>query len=308
MNGHAGPQARAGWLDVVERGSVLGIRFFVWLSTAFGRSPARFVLRFVALYYVLFDRTVRRASGNYWARVGGRATFALVYAHVLRFAECALDRLFFVCGKDARFEVNRTGSHFLQELHESGRGAILLGAHLGSFEALRMQAVKSDFRVNILGYFRNARMINAALEKLNPHTMTRLIPIDGAGVDFVLRIKARIERGECIGVLGDRIVLRGEHQRTASVEFLGGKALFPTGVYQLASMLKCPIYLTFALYRSPNRYDLYCEPFERSIELPRTDRERALSAYAQKFAARLEHFVRLAPDNWFNFFDFWVES
>jgi predicted LPLAT superfamily acyltransferase len=39
--------------------------------------------------------------------------------------------------------------------------------------------------------------------------------------------------------------------------------------------------------------------------LPRDSRERTLQAYAQRFATRLEHFVRLAPDNWFNFYDFW---
>lgn len=28
----------------------------------------------------------------------------------------------------------------------------------------------------------------------------------------------------------------------------------------------------------------------------------------QRFARRLEHFVRRAPDNWFNFYDFWERS
>jgi predicted LPLAT superfamily acyltransferase len=76
----------------------------------------------------------------------------------------------------------------------------------------------------------------------------------------------------------------------------------------LAALLKCPVYLTFGLYHAPNRYDLFCEPFEDEIQLPREARDEALHAYAQKFAARLEHYVRLAPDNWFNFYDFWSAS
>ena len=295
---------RRGWLGVAERGSVLGIQFLVWLST-FGRAPARFALRFVALYYVLLHPSVRRASTDYLARVHAHVTFAHVYAHVLRFAEVALDRAFIVCGKLKPFAITRTGSRHLDDVVASGRGAILLGAHLGSFEAMRMQADREGLRINILGYFRNARMINAALQKLNPRANARVIAVDHSNVDFVFRVKERIERGEFIAILGDRL---GPDGRKATVDFLGGKADFPTGAYVLASILKCPIYLTFGLYRAPNRYDLYCEPFEEAARLPRDGRDRALQAYAQKFASRLEHFVRLAPDNWFNFYDFWRPS
>jgi predicted LPLAT superfamily acyltransferase len=148
-------------------------------------------------------------------------------------------------------------------------------------------------------------MMNAALERLNPKSPTRLIAIDPANVDFVFRVRECIERGDWVAVLGDRV---GHGGRTASVDFLGAKADFPTGPYMLAAILRCPIYLTFGLYRSPNRYDLYCEPFEEQPHLPRKGRDRALAAYAQRYATRLEHYVRLAPDNWFNFFEFWRAS
>ena len=88
---------------------------------------------------------------------------------------------------------------------------------------------------------------------------------------------------------------------------MGGRIELPTGPYVLASVLKCPIYLTFGLYQAPNRYDLYCEPFADDIVLPRGDREPALRALAQRYAERLEHYCRLAPDNWFNFADTWLD-
>ena len=205
-------------------------------------------------------------------------------------------------GKLRYFRVTRTGHEYLDQLSARGRGAILLGAHLGSFEAMRMQGDTDGFRINFLGYFRNARMINAVLQKLNPAATARLIPIDPADLTFMLRIKQLTDRGEFVAILGDRV---GADGRAATVDFLGGKADFPTGVYMLASILKCPIYLTFGLYRAPDRYDFFCEPFEEQTQLPREGRDGALQAYAQKFAARLEHFVRMAPDNWFNFYDFW---
>ena len=111
-----------------------------------------------------------------------------------------------------------------------------------------------------------------------------------------------IERGELVAMLADRTLTKS---RSADVNFLGARARFPTGPYLLASVLKCPVYLVFGLHRPPNRYDLYCEPFSEQIRLPRRSRDDALRDQAQRFAERLEHYCRLAPDNWFNFYDFW---
>jgi predicted LPLAT superfamily acyltransferase len=86
---------------------------------------------------------------------------------------------------------------------------------------------------------------------------------------------------------------------------LGEPARFPAGPFIIASLLQCPVYLVFGLFHRPNRYDLYCEPFAERVQLPRKTRQQALTTYAQKFADRLEHYCRLGPYNWFNFYDFW---
>ena len=127
----------------------------------------------------------------------------------------------------------------------------------------------------------------------------------GEGVDFMLRIRELIDEGALVALLGDRV---GKDDRAVEVDFMGGRARFPTGPYLLASMLKCPVYLTFGLYRDPDGYDLHCEPFAERIELPRGERQEALERYAQQYADRLEHYTRSAPDNWFNFYDFWREQ
>ena len=77
------------------------------------------------------------------------------------------------------------------------------------------------------------------------------------------------------------------------------------GQKPLAAVLKCPIYLVFGLYFEPNRYELFCEPFAERIVLPRGDRQEALRIVVSRYAERLEAYCRQAPNNWFNFFDFW---
>ena len=88
-------------------------------------------------------------------------------------------------------------------------------------------------------------------------------------------------------------------------EFLGKPALFPTAPWLIASVLKVPVCLAFGLYHGGNRYSLEFETFADAIDIPRQQRKTAVAALIQRYAARLEHYARQAPYNWFNFYDFW---
>lgn len=297
---------RQGWLDVAERGTAAGLGFLAVLATRAGRAPARAFLRLLVPYYLAAHAPARRASRDYLARLGREpATLRQVHDHLLRFAQCSLDRLFFVRGAVDAFEVHSHGEELMTALLDQGQGALLLGAHLGSFEALQRMADARRIPVNVVGFFRNARLFAAVLERLAPGSNAHLIEIDRSGVDFVLRIRERIERGELVAILGDRTWPGGP---SARVRFLGGWARLPTGPYRLAAALGCPVLLAFGLHTPPNRYDLHCEPFADRISLPRRGRDAALAALAQRYADRLERYCRLAPDNWFNFYDFWDDA
>jgi predicted LPLAT superfamily acyltransferase len=298
------------WADVGEKGSVFAIRAAVFAATFMGRTFGRAIARVVAFYYALFAPRARAAARAFLGRVLDRPpTFADEHRQILRFAQTTLDAFFLVAGKTQPFVVTTDGSHHLRALRDDKRGAILLGAHLGSFYAMRAQGEVEDLPLYAVVYTKNARNINDALERIDPGKNAKLLQM-GQGVDFVIRVKELIEQGAIVAILADRVsptATSEEEARTVSAEFFGKPASFPAGPYLLASMLKCPVYLTFGLYREPNRYELYCEPFAERIELPRRDREAALRGYVGQYAARLEHYCRLAPDNWFNFYDFWRE-
>lgn len=294
---------RAAWLAERERGSMFAIRALLAAHRWFGREFARVILRIVALYYAMFATRARQASQDYFRRLGERPSFWRTVAHVRTFAECAFDRVLFVAGQIDDFTITRNGKHHLAELARSRRGALLLGAHLGSFEAMRAMSNVERLPLNVLVHFANARKITAMLKAIAPDFDGRVIEIDPASPHFVLTVAERIEAGELVAVLGDRVGL-GESE--ARARFLGEDARFPVGPYALAAALRCPIYLTFGLYHAPRHYSLYCEPFVDRVLLPRAGRDAALAALAQRYADRLELFTRRAPLCWFNFFDFWA--
>lgn len=292
----------AKWRSTAERGSMVGIRIVLWMTTALGRGPARLFIRILAFYYALFAGPARRAMETYFERIGEPTTFGRFYRQILRFAQVTLDALFLVSGKTEPFKFLRTGSEHLAELKVNKRGAILLGAHLGSFYAMRAQSGNEGLPLYAVVYTKHAQRINAVLDEIAPESNARLLQM-GEGIDFMLKIRELIEEGALIAILGDRV---GSDDRAVEVDFFGKKARFPTGPYLLAATLKCPVYLTFGLYREPNVYELYCEPFAERVELPRKERQAALARYVQQYAQRLEAYCRKAPDNWFNFYEFWA--
>jgi predicted LPLAT superfamily acyltransferase len=290
------------WLAIAEVGTVLGIRFVVGLYRLLGRRVTHGFLRVLAVYYALFHVLARRASLQFWRRVGGPAGFRQVVHHVFTFAVVAVDRMVFATGRVDKFSFVPTGTNHLEALREKGQGALLVGAHLGSFECLRFRSKAKQLPLTIVANFSNAERINGVLRRLDPSLTTRVISVDDKSLAAVLQIRECIDRGELVAILADRTK---PGSRTITVDFLGGRAQLPAGPFLLAAALRCPVLLTFGLYRGGTRYDLFCEPFADQLTLPRAQREAALTAAAQRFADRLAHHVCMQPDNWFNFFGFW---
>ncbi|MBX7192744.1 MAG: hypothetical protein K1X94_11830 [Sandaracinaceae bacterium] len=301
------PRDEADWLTAKERGGALAIRFTVFLTTFFGRTLGRFIARFVTLYYLATTRTVRDSLRIFYRQLDGHeASLGELYAHLFRFVASTLDAFYFVSGKTKYFEVTRDGHEHLAALRDDKRGAILLGAHVGSLYAMRMASKNESLPLYALMYTKNARMLNEAFARLDPAAHAQVLELDPeGGIDTMIKVKELLEGGAIIAILADRIPLGAPPDRVMRVPFLGKDAAFPTGPFLLAATLKCPVYTTFGLSRGASRYDLNCHPFAERIELPRKDRKAALERYVRLYAERLEEAVKKAPDNWFNFYDFW---
>ncbi|HTH94590.1 MAG TPA: acyl-CoA synthetase [Rhodocyclaceae bacterium] len=290
------------WRQQKERSNLFGLRLMVWLSLTFGRPLGRCVLYGAAAYFTLFSPRARRASRAYLTRTLGRpATWSDLYRHVLTFASTIHDRIYLLNGRFDLYDITVHGHDTLMHAVAEGPGALLIGAHFGSFEVLRaLGQGKQHLPVAMLMYEDNARNLNTVLSTINPAAAPHIIPL--GHIASMLEASARLNDGWLVGMLADR---RLEKDATINVEFLGKTAPLPLGPWRLAAMLRRRVFFMAGVYLGGNRYAVHFEPLADFSTTPRESREAAMHAAIGAYAERLEHYCRQAPYNWFNFFDFW---
>jgi predicted LPLAT superfamily acyltransferase len=285
-----------------ERGNLAALRFMTWLTRSLGYRTASLLLAPICLYFLVFAPRARAASREFLGRVHGRpARLGEVYGHFHVFASTLLDRIEVLRGRNVDFELRVHGGEAIDAALAPRRGCLLLGSHLGSFEVLRVvDGTRRRLAVNLVMHEANARHASRWARALAPELAARIIA--SGTPETLLRVRECLERGEPVAMLGDR-VLDGE--RAVSCDFLGAPARFPTGPLLAAAMLGVPVVTFFCLRRGPRRYDAYFELLAERIEAPRVERDQAVAHQVQAYVARLEARARAAPDNWFNFYDYW---
>ena len=129
---------QAEWARRPERSNMAMLRLMTWISLRLGRPVARLVLYPIAAYFLLFSPTARRASRLYLRRaLGYEPGWRELFRHFLSFACTVHDRVYLINERFDLFDIRVHGEQALRSVLEEGRGAFLLGAHLGSFEAVR---------------------------------------------------------------------------------------------------------------------------------------------------------------------------
>ena len=292
------------WLEQRERSNDPALRFLVWLALHMGRRVGLVLLYPVCLYFFLFSVKGRAASRQYLQKVLDRTpTLADLFRHYYSFATVALDRMFLLRNRFAQFDVRVHGKDILEEANARGEPCFLIGAHFGSFEALHVFGEEHDIDVSMMMFEHGSRNMNALARAINPRLARSVIGM--GSIDSMMKVQERIARGEWVGMLGDR---RLHESGSVCVPFLGAPAALPTAPFRIAALTGRPMVLMVAVFGGGNRYDLY---FERLAEMPKVERNKRdplIRACALRYAQRLEFYCRLAPYNWFNFYDFWADA
>jgi predicted LPLAT superfamily acyltransferase len=300
------------WSRMAEAGTELGLRGALTCYRLLGRRGARALLVPVSAYFYCTRPLARRASRNFLQRVAQRLgqpapRWTDSFRHMLAFSWSALDKVAAWSGRLDNVPVAFNGRAEFDAMLASGRGALLIGSHLGNLDMTRALARgHSDSIVTAVVFTRHAENFNRMVASVNPAFCQNLLHVSDFGPDTAIILRNKIERGELVVIVGDRTppAMNG---RTTTVDFLGAPAPFAQGPMILASLLECPVYLFFCLPQGDG-YRIEFEPFAQQVSLSRKRRRQDLQVWVQRYAQRLEAHCLSAPLQWFNFHDFWEQD
>lgn len=285
------------WTDKAERGSAWLIRLIVWLARSVGRPLCRALLYPIVLYFMFADRMARRASAEFLQAVHNRpVSWLQVFAHVHNFAATLLDRVYMAAGDFDRFEVAIEGLPLVDQALRTGRGCLLLGSHLGSFDLMMLAQRSMD-----------GRPISVMM-RIDPRSQARrLAGIDDRALDLIplgrpdsyLRAHEALTSGGIVAILADRT----EGAAYLPAQFLGRTTALPIAPHVLAARSGAAVLLCFGLYEGANRYRI--EFIDFGPAAAQNSRGIALQPCVDRYAALLERFARRYPLNWFNFYPYW---
>jgi predicted LPLAT superfamily acyltransferase len=299
------PPIKPRWAQQQERGSAAALKLMTWIALHLGRSISRLILLPIVAYFLIASPKARQTSAQYLSRIPGQGTgWMSLYRHFYAFSAVTLDRIYFLNGRMELFDIEiKDSNNKALQTASSGAGLFLMGAHLGSFESIR--SIARDYpqlKMVLLMYEEHALKIKQQLASINPQAQQDIIALGRPGA--MLQVKAQLGEGALIGLLADRTL---DEHGNVQAPFLGSMATFPLGPFRMAAMLKHPVYFMVGLYQGGNRYAVHLESvmdFSSNTDKPEVAAQAALERYVQL----IEQYCKLAPYNWFNFFDFWQEG
>jgi len=309
MKSESGAAPTGDWTGQRERGNLTLLRAMRWIALAAGRRVSRLLLHPIVFFFLITASDLRRHSRAYLNRaLDRRATWRDVYRHVFTFAATLLDRVYLLRERFDAFDVEASGVENIMRSLAQGEGLLACGAHVGSFEALRMIGHEKGLRVAMIMYEDNARLINDTLAAIAPQASLHTIAL--GRVDAMLSLRHWLDEGGVAGMLADR-TLPGPVQRSKTVvlPFLGTPASFADGPFRLAAMLRRKLVFMAGIYCGGNRYELrFVELADFGADDAPGERDANVRAALERYVATLEALCRAAPYNWFNFYDFWADA
>jgi predicted LPLAT superfamily acyltransferase len=298
---------------VAERGSLAGLQLMARVYEFLGRRVVRVLLYPIAAYFFVRERS-RSASRRYLARVwahpeghkhlSGPPGFFAPFWHYHEFAVQIFDRMVLWGGGLSQLRMDHGGSEHLFALQREGRGALLLGAHLGSYDMPRQLAGDYGLVLNAVMFTTHSERINRFFEQLDPKSRVRVLSLEPGSLRTAFDIKACLDRGELVGILADRVPA-GSGETPIVLDFLGREMAFPLSPFRLACMLGCPVLLSLCLRKGDAHYETVVRPIGGGAKVPRPEREKAAVELARAYVQGLEDACVRHPYQWFNFYDAW---
>lgn len=282
-----------------SRGGRFGYRFFIVSIRLLGIRFAYFFLSLIVIYFIPFAPKATWAIWIYNRRRRGLGVMRSVcelYAHYYVFGQTLIDRLAMRSGFADRYHYQFDNYTRFLEVLNSGQGVVMIGAHVGCWEAGAAFFGHYGKKINIVMFDAEHQQIKEVIEADTELASDyKIIAVNQNAIEAMIQIKVALNGGEYICFNGDRFVdVAGTHE----VMLLGAPASLPLGPFRIAAKCGVPVVFYYAMRESRRSYRFI---FEEPVSGPVLKEGELLEQYAHS----LEELLARYPRQWFNFYDFW---
>ncbi len=284
-----------------SRGGRTGYLIFIFLIRHFGLYSAYALLAVVAAYFIIASP---RATVDIWLYARkilgyGRLHSALfAYKSYFSFGLSIIDKFAISAGLADKFNYEFRGGDEIESIMESGKGAIIIGAHFGNWAAGESFFCRYKACLNFVMFDNEHEGIKEAMgQNKSSDTSFKIIPVNKDSLAHVFMITEALDRGEIVCFMGDRYV---NDDKLMDGTLMGHPAKFPSGPFLLASRLNVPVLFYFSVR---NKNMTYCFRFVKA----KASADRKTFAYAllNQYTEILSEEIKEHPEQWYNYYDYW---
>ncbi len=301
------------------------LKYLLHLLKYFPRFFVHSLIFPVGFFYYIFSKHARIVCSIYQKQLQEYTDHQIPkrispYKQIVSFCLCVLEKMEGWLGKFYYKELNTFDDDLktLQAQLEEGKGAILLGSHLGNIELMRSlstfgeNGVSKNYSIITIMELKATSQFNQTLKEINPNVNFQVISPSDFGPETIIQLEEQIANGGLVVIAGDRTSPNARNRNLKKM-FLGKEASFPYGTFLIPALLKAPVYYVFGMRtRSATLksvYNLYVEKSAVSFEnVQRAEREKRIDELCQEFVLKLEKYCKMYPYQWYNFFNFWDDS
>ncbi|MCF2488994.1 lysophospholipid acyltransferase family protein [Dyadobacter sp. CY347] len=284
--------------DGKTKGSLAGYKIFLFFINTLGLDFAYGLLQLVTYYYYLFAAKQKSALLDFYqntlhlpipkAKKLARKNFYI-------FGQTLVDRAAFLLGKTEKFTHVFENEQYLIDIRDGGKGGILLSAHLGNWEtAGNLLKGRITPTINIVMLDAEVESIKQFMDSSTGGSRFKVIAIKN-DLSHIISIRNALINNEFVAIHSDRYL---DGAKFIELDFFGRKAKFPYGPFIIASKFDAPVTFVFAAKDGKYSYHL-------SATLPLTGKHKP-EEIAALYVAELERKVKEYPEQWFNYFKFFV--
>ena len=193
-----------------SRGGRFGYQFFVYTIRLLGIRCAYCFLAFIAIYFIPFAPKATKAIWHYNRKRRGLGVLASIkelYCHYYVFGQTLIDKVAMQGGMSGRYSYKFDNYERFLEILNSGKGVVMIGAHIGCWEAGAGFFGNYGKKINIVMFDAEHQQIKEVLDdNSNRRDDYKIIAINKDAIEAMLQMKIALNNGDYIRshILGAR--------------------------------------------------------------------------------------------------------